>query len=251
VHRGSFEDVVLARFERRMRSAAHGLGTGAFGEAAIAAAVFEGAAIVPGPRANPETAADGRLCDIAALGRRAVASIGRPPRDNQPLYTTPSAAAARTQAWIAVFECAFHDRAGRLVARDVLALGLNFERAVVMRRDACHALACSLQRSAPLGPVIDARVQARTGAVARDAERTATSLSQRLQQLLGSLERNQTSPIQASLFDKRAEQQARASETAAQGLRRHLQRRLEAVQDLTDVHAVAPRLVALWPRAER
>ena len=251
VHRGSFEDQVLTRFERRVRSAASGLATARFADDRIAAAVFEGGEIAVGHDDQRGSQRDHRLRDVTALRRRATGSTAARPHSPAPLYSAPNTAHALTRGWIALFECDFHDRDGRLVSRDVLPLQLDFERPKVIGRHASRAFACSIQSLPQLRSRVGALVQARSTSVAFDAARTGTALSERLERMLHELDRSNRAPLQASLFDKRAEQQARACEAAAVNIREHLRQRLGAARSLAHIQAATPRLIALWPIAAR
>jgi hypothetical protein len=253
VHRGSFEDQVLARFERRLRSAAYGLAgvRSVAAEDRIGAAVFEGAAIAVERPDDRNQEPNGRLLDVTARRRRATGSIDARSRRTSPLYATPNARTAPTRGWIALLECDFHDRAGRLVARDVLPLQVEFERPIVMRPNASRALACSLQSSEQFQRALDAVVHARSHCVASEAAPTAVAVSERLETILRHLDRSKAVPLQVSLFDKRAEQRAQAGEAAVEDIRGHLRRGLERSQSLGEIRSAPPRLIALWPIAVR
>jgi superfamily II DNA or RNA helicase len=247
VHRASFEETVLARFERRLRSARRGLDAACFSEDRLAAAVFEGAPLEIDQQAECGPAKDARVADAVSFRRRVAAHIGGRPRDTGAVFATPSAARALTRSWIALFECDFHDRAGRLIAREAIPFQLDFDRGMVMRRQASRAFAMSLPSLPFVADVADVVLQTRRETFAADATKTARALTGRLQGLLRALGRTRSAAIQASLFDKRAEQQARATKQAAQLIRGHLHHRLDAAARLGDVHAATPRLVALWP----
>jgi superfamily II DNA or RNA helicase len=251
VHRGSFEDEVLARFERRVRSAARGLAGGRIADERVAAAIFDGEELMLDGSGNRAGQVDARPLNAATLRRRSLKALAGPARQTHPLYTTPTLAWPLTRSWIAFFECDFHDRGGRLVAREALPFQLDFDRPIAMRRDGSRALARSIQSLPPLRNAIDTVVQVRCRNIAGEATKTGAALSQRLQAILRALDQSTAAPIQVSLFDKRAEQRARAAQADADRIRTHLGRRLDATHTLGEVRAAEPRLIALWPVADR
>lgn len=247
VHRASFEDHVLARFQSRAHGAARGLQDTCISEDRLAAAVFEGAALPLDTETEQRQNVDEQFLGAVALRRRAARAIAPRRRSTTTLFATPSAARALTRAWVALFECDFHDRDGRLVGREVLPLQLDFERARVLRRQASRAFALSIPSLPLLAGAVDAALQRRVQTLTRDVAVTGHKLTQRLLGVLQVLDEATTAPIQTSLFDKRAEQHARADKDATLRIRRHLRRHLDSARALEDVRAAAPRLVALWP----
>jgi superfamily II DNA or RNA helicase len=248
VHRGSFEDEVLARFEERLLRAARDLSDLRVDEDEIAAAVFDGdvqragmMAIGPAQTSPP---VDSRVCEVADLRRRAAqfargCAVG-------PLCTTPRRTSSARHI-VALFECDFHDDSGRLVARGALPLVVDLDRPILLRRanvrDVAHALAASADVQHHVTTAI-ANLEARTAA---DVRRTAFGVETRLNEILRGLASSKPKLWQGSLFDRKVEQQARASEAAAMDIREHLQRRLAGAHALRQVDSSAPRLIALWP----
>ena len=151
----------------------------------------------------------------------------------------------------ALFECDFHDSAGRLVARDVIPLVVEFDRLVRLRpRDVRH-VATAVASCERVRQQVSTAVSRRESLLASETAATGAAVMHRLEGVLGVLDGPRRTLIQQSLFDKRAEQQARASNAAIAGIRGHLERRLTAARALQVISASTPRLVAVWPFSSR
>jgi hypothetical protein len=137
------------------------------------------------------------------------------------------------------------DAAGRLIQRGVVARqiectplpGYRLSRAVVRHLDAHptvrQTLKLQLERMA-------ATAQDLTGPAAAAAGR-------RIEALISQLEQLNLPPLwQASLFDRRIEQSARARRSSIADLQRHLRQRADSVSALTSQKTLEPQLVAAW-----
>jgi hypothetical protein len=215
-HRGSYEGTVIARLERRRARALQ--------MDASTCVVDAGAA-----------AATARLWSI--VGRRDAA--GRPGA----VYASRSR--ARASRVHLLYSVTLIDAAGRFVQRTVVAMqiecaswpGRRLSRAILRQFCVHEGVWRTLEQQNP-----------RLVSAARDTTATAAAaMDRRLSALVSHLERlGQTGMWQASLFDRRAEQQARARRSSIAGLQEHLRHRLRAVRSLGHVSASEPQLIAAW-----
>jgi superfamily II DNA or RNA helicase len=253
VHRGSFEDDVLARLERQRQQAAHDLSELQTDEHGIAAAVFAGdpqlarvTSLEPSGRIDRCDANE--PCDVQ-VRRRAIRLLGKGVRVPQPLYASPAAKSGPTRRVMALFECDVHDGNGRLIAREALPLIVELAQPIVLRRRNTRTAMAAIATAPALRERLMTARAAFARAVASNVAQTGVRIERRLQQLIGELESVKQPLRQGSLFDRRVEQQARASEMAARQIRAHLEHRLASARSLFRVEASPPRLTAVWPVA--
>ena len=253
VHRGSFEDDVLARLERQRRQAAHDLGELQIDEHDIAAAVFAGdPQLARATSLQPSSRPDS--CDAIEPGdvqlrRRAIRLLGTGPLAPQPLCAVPAVIPDLTRRVVALFECDVHDVNGRLVAREALPLIVDLAEPIVLRRRNTRTAMAAVVAAPALHERLMAARAGFVRAVTSDVSQTGARIERRLQQLIAELESIRRPLRQGSLFDRRVEQQARASETAVRQIRAHLEHRLASARSLFRVEASTPRLTAVWPLA--
>jgi superfamily II DNA or RNA helicase len=250
VYRATFEDDVLARFEKRLHIAQRALEMQTFDEHAVAAAVFDRAGVAPLQSRQPRSFSSAALPRAAALRRRVAADLDVD--DGQPRFTHAVCASFRsrlalTSRMATLFECDVHDSAGRLVAREVIPLVVEFTRSLRLRPREVRRIVIAVVSSEAVREHVTAALRRRELLVARETETTAAALIDRLERLLAALDGPHRDLMQPSLFDKRTEQQARASDAASAAIREHLERRLAAARALRHVRASTPRLVAVWP----
>jgi superfamily II DNA or RNA helicase len=250
VHRGSFEDRVLAVFEKRVRAAAGGLANGRFEERVVAAAIFDGAGLAPDGEAGADAGVDLRPSATAALRRRAIALVTETRPRRPPLYVVPRARGRQTRGLVTLFECDVHDASGRLVACETLPLVVDV-RSAAMLRSGGAGLGAAISSSNAIRATLERLIAERRDAASRGVSATSCALAARLRRILDALDTREVAPVQTSLFDKRAEQRASASDAARSRIRDHIERRLEGVTALRHLHASAPRLIAVFPLVDR
>jgi len=214
-HRGSYEGTVIARLERRR---ARMLNT----ESGVDRADTDAGS---GTRHLHEPAG----CDS---GRR---SFG--------VYA--SRARLRRRRVVLVHLVTIVDAAGHLIHRGVVARqidctplpGHRLSRAFVRQLDAHEKVRRTLR------PQIE-----QMAATALDlTSPAAAAVNRRIEALISQLERLSSPGLwQASLFDRRTEQIARARRSSIVDLRRHLRQRADRVRALVPVTTLEPQLVAAW-----
>ena len=215
VHRHSYEGTVITRLERRRASASAR-------EHAVSACDTEVWSVM-----------ERRLRDLAAC------HTGRPCAGT--VYSGRSRHAQA--AAVLVFAVPLLDELGGLVQRDVVALRVTPGTAQQLSRRLVRTLTSdpSISRTLALerhGRLLEA--QGVAAAAGRAIERRVTALAERL-------DRQSPGPAwQGSLFDRRAEQQARRRADSKATLHRHLRRRRERARALQHVTAGEPQLVAAW-----
>jgi superfamily II DNA or RNA helicase len=253
-HRRSFEEHVLARLQRRVTRAATDLDGLLFDEAAIAAAVFDAAPVADRtiPR-QPLTAAPGRLPSIEAAHLRhraarlaAHGGVRQRTRETAVCVGLPKARPL-ARAMALLFQWDVHDGAGRLVTRDVACVVVALAPAVSTRRGEV----CLWTRRLAEWPAVRAALE-RTRAqrlrhVAVQTQATAAAIERRLASIDRTLRESTAAPFQGSLFDRRAEREAKASRAALEAARAHIGRQLSLARALrTVVSSHPPRLIAAW-----
>lgn len=253
-HRRSFEDEVLARLHRRMQKADHTLEELRVDERAIAAAIFDDRPVVEAAthlRRNTLDAGGCALAATAALGRRAMflAKSGPPmsPRAKA-VCTAPSRRRRLVDRFVLLFESDAHDSRGRLVAREILPIAVWASPALAVRPGSVRQLSRLLASSSSVRDIVTDALAARTTTTRAAALRTAAALAERLERLLSQASAAEPVLFQTSLFDRRAEQRARANDAAIAVWRAHLQHRLDEARGLSGtVGSHPPRLIAVWP----
>ncbi len=252
-HRESFEDEVLARLLRRARRAGVELGAGYPDEHAIAAAVFRGDAL-PEPAETvgaSRTGADRRAFARATLDRRAM-RMARDTRDSGSRRSRSCVVAPspRTLAGgvVLLFECALHDGIGRLAGRTLLPVAIALTRPRRLHGRTILPFVEHLSQSAAVRAVVDRQQREWRIAVSEAPRIAGLTIARRLTHIVGRLTAVRGPALfQASLFDKRAEQRARASDAASAAWCEHLRHRADAALALTLMLDATPRLIAAWP----
>lgn len=283
-HRGSFEDEVLARLQRRMHKAARELADIRVDDRAIAARIFDGEPLVE--TVTPDGTTSGNIslhqgfggqaahCALTAspaLRRRALelSRLRSPASATRATARQARLRAERTglqgraicaepprrhrlvERFVLLFECDVHDGRGRLVAREVLPIAVHVKPALAVRRGSLRRRLRAAAASAIVQTALVDEVTRRTSATATATRRTGAALEQRLRALLAHAGPPRPALFQASLFDRRAEQRARANDAAMAIWRGHLEHRLDDVGRLSHLEeASEPRLIAAWPVAE-
>jgi hypothetical protein len=253
VHRGSFEETVLARLEWRRACAAAQLpiDDGALGEREVAAAVLGGKPIPLSPAvippAGPPPAAD--LCQMPVLAERRLRSLARRgPRDapaGQPVYARAPRRGQPAASVILLFAGELIDSDGRLLQREVVPLKVQLEPPRNVRK--LHKdLLLQLVNQHALQHLLRAEMDRRVSMARADSGRFAASVERRAADLVAALGRHGREWVQGSLFDRRREQEAQVRADAVAGWQAHLGRRRSGASALTQIGTTSPRLVAAW-----
>ena len=214
VHRGSYEATVIARLERRRSLAARGLPEG---EVAFTAA-------------------------HVTLARRLGTHLRRSASDgHRGVY-----AAERGSTLFLVFAFPILDGRGAVVQKDIVVLRARHNTLRKLQRGVLRRLLDAPEIQHLIGAVAVERVR-----VARELTTPASAaIGARLAALLNALnEAKAPSAWQASLFDKRAERNARQAAADGASIKEHLERRAEIARHLRHLHAGEARLVAAWSSA--
>jgi superfamily II DNA or RNA helicase len=172
------------------------------------------------------------------------ASGGQRRHDGRPVCASSPRRRDRTATILLLFEADVHDRSGRLIARELVAVRVTCDRS--FRSDDRHAISRLAQSGRILG-IVTATLARCLAAAHTDASRTSSALGARLAGILTSQTPYRPTLFQGSLFDRRAERAAGATQAAAQKLRQHVEARRETFDALADVKVSAPRLIAAWP----
>ncbi len=188
------------------------------------------------------------VVDRVTLGRTALRlTISRPHRcrhDGRPVCASSSRRRDRTAGILLLFGADIHDGGGRLVARELVPVRVVCDRGS-FRSDDRHAVS-RLAQSGVVQSAVAAALKPYLSVARNDASRTSSALTARLAGILEGLTPQRPALFQGSLFDRRAERAARASNAAVGKLRHHVEARHDAFIALTQVKAPAPRLIAAW-----
>jgi hypothetical protein len=220
-HADSFEDDVLARVERRRASAAAALSVSGAADCGLL-----------GPEHTVR-----RLSASLARGRT------RPPRRHGAVVTTAPRRGLPATGCVLLYQCEMLDSAGRIVQRELIPLRCACEGGAWTATARWRRLAAD----AGLRRCVNDEAARRAEQVAGQVAAFAASAERRLTDLLDAAgARTAARSFQASLFDRRAEQQAQTSEAARRQWQEHLGRLRERAVALRHIGASAPRLVAAW-----
>lgn len=265
VHRGSFEDTVLARFERRRMHARTGLKQSeVVTEAAIAAAVFEsgnepsrkpGASLSRGDESlgSSESSWEPSFRTVASSitpqNQRRLGGLAAHRSRTSPLegagYAVAPPRGRVARSVVLLFGADIVDATHRLIQREIVPLRVTMVAACPQR----------LTRRLVRRLIDEPRVQARVVEVlaarqiqARERVRDpAHRIDVRARAILSALMRREGRHLyQASLFDRRDERRSHARAAAREAWRRHVEHRLAAARALNDLSATPPRLLAAW-----
>jgi hypothetical protein len=242
VHRGSYEDLVLARLDARRRTADGDLGAVLVEGDAVAACVLGGAAL---PRvvhqARADASTDRTAGDAIRHTRRHATSASTQPAHVWIASRSRGERVSRTL--VLLYSCEIADAEGRLVQLAVIALRVELPES---RRRLTGAVVDTVRRSAAVHAALHARVNDCTVAARQALEGVVVRLDNRLAALHRAVGQRRLPPVQASLFDRRDEQRARARRTVVERWQSHLLARQRVVRSLASLTAGPPRLLAAW-----
>ncbi len=251
-HRGSFEDRVLARLERRRARARVDLcRSGAVSEDAIVAAIFEDRPLDAGqaPRlvqttepASESTAraeTQRRLRLIAGGARRLRPAEG-------PIYAARAQRRDPVRMIVVLFAADLVDRDGRLVQRELVPLRIEAEPRARLPRRLSKRLVRLLAEEPRLRAQLGTQIATRLAVAQKRVAPSAAAFEHRAGAILSALERRQGRLFQGSLFDRRKEQQSHARQTAIATWQQYLAHRVVVSRALATLTPTAPRLVGAW-----
>jgi superfamily II DNA or RNA helicase len=251
VHRGSFEDLVLARLERRRARASADLrdATSRPPEEAIAAAVLADAPLQePLEVARATHPLDSRpgCPDRSEIERRLrELARGTGARDgHRPLFA-PGGHRGR-RALVLLFSVELTDRSGRLIQRELIPVRIELPVSATAGRLHKRHLRC-LAAEPHVAAAVAAELSVRFARATDAATMSANRLEQRTRTLLSAIDaRRHGAVYQASLFDRRAEHRSRALHAAINDWREALAQRENAASALRELTASPPQLAAAW-----
>ena len=214
VHRGSYEDTVIARLEERRTLAAR----------------FESSDEAPARPSHSPTS------------RRFCAQLQRSAFDGQCAVYAPQ----RGRTLLLLFTFPILDGRASVVQREMVALCARSDQLRKLQRGVLRQLVDAPEVRCVIGAVAAERVRS----LQQLTTPTSAAIEHRLLALLTSMGHvTGSSAWQPSLFDKRAERGARQAAADAASVREHLERRAEAARQLGHLHAGKVRLVAAWSTA--
>ena len=244
VHRGSYEDVVLGRLERRRQSASIALGDAVLTEQAIATAVMTSEPLAEDrlPHSLPALSAPlaavtmaERQGETSPSGRLAHASYSSTPPRQRP-----------ARAVTLVFAADIFDAAGRALQAELVGVQVVFDPASAVRRLSRRVIK-ALTTRARIATTVREALQRRVPTAVATVSPAAMRLQARLDALVAELSTRQRQVwVQGSLFDTRAHQHAQAVAAVVAQWREHLDRHAVSARALTALDVGAPRLVAAW-----
>ena len=253
VHRGSFEDVVLGRLERRRQSAAIDLGDLALTEHDIATAVMTPASVSVDAESTGRPRAATRASvatDPETPGPPEAPSTWSLPHTLAPSYASTAPQKRPVRAVTLVFAADVVDGAGRALQREFVGIQCLVDPSMAPRRLSRRAIA-ELAARPEIGVCVHDALQDRAQTALATISPAATRLQTRLDTILTTLtERARQVWVQGSLFDSRADQRAQAQAAVVAHWRAHLGRHVESTRALTSVSVSDPHLVAAWLDAE-
>ena len=256
-YRDSYEGTVLVRLCRRIDRAASEMPGSASTDDVIASDIFGDHTAIEKPlhQAHPTHQTDSTHqtyptnVETLQLARRAAALAfapgGRFRHHAGPVCTasTPGSRCARSVALL--FAADIYDASGRLIAREVVPIHTRVSAMPVLNRETVRHLTSKLATAQQVQRVLSETLRARVALATTEVAQTRNAFRARLDAILNTLESPRPVMFQGSLFDRRAEREARASSAAASELCAHLRWRRAALAGLHDLHA-EPRLVAAW-----
>ena len=217
-HRNSFEEVVLANLDRRRRTATNAVAPSALGS---------------------DTA-------FALVERWLRAHGGPAPQVSQPLYSDEPSNHSEPSGVLLLFRANYLDAGGRIVQRDCIGVRVELHEHKRVALSLTQEMVNALIRAPRLRVVLESATRVRLLAAQREATLTAEAIEQRIGSIRLAIEGRSNLVFQGSLFDRRAEQQARARTEHARSLLAQLARTLDSARALRHLHATEPQLVAAW-----
>jgi superfamily II DNA or RNA helicase len=215
-HRNSFDELVRSNLDRRRRTAA--------------SAVSTSVQLTARPFAFVER-------DLRRLSKSVSFPSSRTP------YNTDMPIGRGRGDLILLFEAAHVDGAGHLIQRSCVGVCVELRAGdSALTKEMVWSLSCHpLVRTC-----VERALNRRQDDGRRDAAATAEGLERRIRNILSVLE-SRTDPLfQGSLFDRKAEQEARTRKGHLESLRSHSRRRLQFARDLRSLRSAEPRLAAAW-----
>jgi ERCC4-related helicase len=215
-HRASFENIVRQNLERRRTLAA---------------------ATVISDASSP-------LVPFAITARRLLTyGAGANPSSTLTPFSTETRPESRPQRLCLLFVGACVDAGGRLVQTNCVGVRLELSIATAtLTKRGLEALSSHPNVRERLTQVLDRQIDA----ARLMAATTADALERRIRSILASIDGQADPLFQGSLFDRRAEQRARARKERTVLVRAQLMRRLEIAHALRDIRSTVPRLAAAW-----
>jgi superfamily II DNA or RNA helicase len=253
LHRGSFEDVVLARLEQRRLSAATALDeTSSVTERDVAAMVLGDAApITFDQRASRGTFVGSGRVPAPDAGRHVSLTVpgGRPARPiRTPVYASRPPARSAARHVTLAFATAVVDARGRTIESTVVAV-----RSAVTGdhpRRLTHAMVRALSRRQEIHARVREVVGSRVTVMIDELSPVATRLASRIEGLMAGIEsRHRHEWFQVSLFDDREAQAAHSRREVAALWQEHLRAHADRVRALRSLTAGEPQLIAAWLEA--
>jgi hypothetical protein len=147
---------------------------------------------------------------------------------------------------VLLFGVNYLDTGGRVVQHDCIGLRVELVDHRAAGLSLSRQAVSALLRAPVVRTALESVVRARRAAVHTEASRTAEAVEQRVDRIRLALESLSQPIFQESLFDRRAEQQARARAEQTSRLLSHLARTSDAARALRQVLATNPHLVAAW-----
>jgi superfamily II DNA or RNA helicase len=250
-HRGSYEEHVLARLQRRLAAAARDLRTVAYDESAVAETVFDGTSFPEAVSSESPVGADWRASTVkvAEMRRRSLALAnvaGLVPDRAGPSCAMLSGAKRLACGVSLLFAWDVHDAERRVVSRQATCVHVTFIRAIPVGRLEIRRCTRDLAASDMVRDTLRRLRSASLDRARSNTAGTADALGVRLLEIDAHLQDSRPRMIQGSLFERRAEQQAWAARESIDALRRHVAERRASADRLRSVSAEEPRLVAAW-----
>jgi hypothetical protein len=221
-------------------------------EAAVGAAVFDNAPIVDRAAPSGPRRADRErrsFVEMAHLRRRAARmTIGAhvPDRGSALCVGLPRTRPL-TGGMGLLFQWDVHDGSGRLTSRDVACLVVTFAAHLRTRPADVQRWARQLSTSPTVLTALERLRTERRRIAATQTQTTAAALEHRLASIDLRLQRSTPALFQGSLFDRRAEREAKGQAAAREIARAHIGRQLSSARALRTIVSLHPaRLIAAW-----
>lgn len=254
-HRGTIEDTVLARLERRRQRAGAGIdeaGSGWAREDEIAAAALGDAPLATRREPAMATAVVSRAAvEAARLEHQRACSARRPhsPPDG-PVWARPRRRAASSRRVVLLYDIRHVDALGRLVARHEAPIRVELRAAPRNRREWRRLMArlrddpaiqVAVEHAAQLGGCeIGATLPSSRSAIVRRLDAVSVAIG------------HEPAPLQAALFDRRADREAEARREVVDRLMARFHRRADGLRACgSTVAGRRIELIAAWPSWDR
>jgi superfamily II DNA or RNA helicase len=217
-YRDSFEEVVRAGLDRRRRAATNAI-----------------RASTPGT-ARP----------FAHVERWLSEHGGSAPYMSQPLYCEEPLFDANPGVVVLLFGSNYLDGVGRIVQRDCIGVRVELLEQHSAERWLTREMIDALTRESKVRAVLDSAVRARLLVAQSEAIHTADAVERRIGRIRLAIQGRSNFAFQGSLFDRRAEQQARVRTEHSKSLLSQLARNFDSARGLRCLRATDPQLVAAW-----